>query len=170
LLSIADLIVLSQQPNAPAPVPVSFWVFNSRQSVIRINHPDNFNTLYLELTFPANSLTSLDGAPLSATDSLFFTVDPRPGAYGFTLSPSGIVFSAGSTPTAALSFAVYGDASAGGASPSYAGNAEYVAALQIWREATIDQWEVASGSRAVGVDEVRASVELSGRFVLAAPG
>lgn len=169
LLTIAELIVLSQQANAPAPPSTSFWVSNSRQSAERINHPDNFNTLYVELTFPARSLASLDGVPLADADSVYVTVDPRPGRYGFTLSPSGIVFSSGASPTAAFSFSVYGDASAGNTSSTYANNADFVAALEIWREVTADQWQITPGSGPAGTDAVRATVESSGRFVLAAP-
>ncbi len=169
IFGLADLLVLSQQPNAPAPASKSAWIFNSRQTIVRVNHPDNFNTLYLELSFPANSLASLDGAPYSATDSVSVTIDPGSGEYGFMLSPSGLVFSSGASPTATFSFSVYGDASAGNTSSTYSSSTEYVAALDIWREASVDQWQIASGSGASGVDGVSASVQSSGRFVLAAP-
>ena len=169
IYTIADLLVLSQQANAPAPASKSFWVSNSTQSVERINHPDAFNTLYLELTFPARSLASLDGVSLADADSVYFTVDPRPGHYGFTLSPSGIVFSSGVAPSATFSFAVYGDASAGSTSARYTSNADFVASLEIWREVTVDRWQITPGSGSAGIDTFRATVESSGRFVLAAP-
>jgi hypothetical protein len=169
ILGIADLIVLSQQSNAPAPPAETVWVSNSRRTIVRIIHPDNFNTLYLELTFPAQSLESLNGVPLSSTDSLEVTIVPRQGQYGFDLSPSGIEFNPGSEPTAVFSFSVYGDASVGTSSATYASSADYVAALDIWNQVTVDQWQIASDSRSTGVDEVGASVETSGRFVLAAP-
>jgi hypothetical protein len=169
ILGISDLIVLSQQSNAPAPPVETVWISNSRRTIVRIIHPDNFNTLYLELTFPTQSLESLNGAPLSSTDSLEVTIAPRQGQYGFDLSPSGIQFNPGSEPTAVFSFSVYGDASAGTSSTTYASSADYVAALDIWNEVTVDQWQIASDPRSTGVDEVGASVETSGRFVLAAP-
>jgi hypothetical protein len=150
-------------------VTETFWVSNSHQKIVRLNHPDNFNTLYLELTFPAQALESLNGASLSATDSIQITIDPRPGEYGFVLSPAGIVFNSGSAPTAIFSFSVYGDASAGASSATYGSSAEYVDALDIWREATVDDWQIAMDSRVAGVDAVSATVETSGRFVLAAP-
>ena len=166
--SLADLLLLSQQPNAPEPPTVSFWVSNTRQSVERITHPDNFNTLYLQLEFPANSLESLNGSVLGANDSLFVTIDPRPDAYGFTMSPSGIEFVAGASPTATFSFSVYGDATSGAISAAYGSSADFVAALEVWYEATVDRWEIAPGSGSAGADAVRASLESSGRFVLAA--
>ena len=169
IFGIADLLVLSQQPNAPAPASQNIWISNSRQTIVRINHPDNFNTVYLELTFPAQSLASLNDAPLSATDSVNVTIDPRPGEYGFVLSPSGLEFSSESAPGATFSFSVYGDASAGSASSTYGSSTEYVAALDIWCEVAVDQWQIASGSGASGVDGVSASVGSLGRFVLAAP-
>ncbi len=136
---------------------------------MRLIHPDNFNTLYLELNFPAQALESLNGASLSATDSIQIIVDPRPGEYGFVLSPAGILFESGSAPTATFSFSVYGDASAGNNSATYGSSADYVDALDIWREATVDEWQIAVDSRAAGVDAVSATVDMSGRFVLAAP-
>lgn len=168
IVGIADLLILPQQQNAPQPAPASFWVSNSRQTVRRINHPDNFNTLYLEMFFPVGSMTSLDGSPLSNTDSLYITVDPRPGAYGFTVSPAGITFASNAAPEATFSFSVYADASVANTSPTYANSAGFIAALQIWREATVDEWRVASGSRLDGVDAVSANLQSSGRFLLAA--
>ena len=166
--TIADLLALSQQVDAPAPVSRSFWVSNARQSIERINHPDAFNTVYLELTFPARSLASLDGIALTDADSVYVTVDPRPGHYGFTLSPSGVVFSSGASPFVTFSFSVYGDASAGSTSATYTSNADFVAALKIWRELAVDQWQIAPGSGSAGIDTFGATVESSGRFLLAA--
>jgi hypothetical protein len=169
VLGIADLLILSQQPNAPEPARETFWVYNSRQTIVRVNHPDNFNTLYLELSFPAQSLESLNGAEVSTTDSLEISIDPRSGEYGFVLSPSGVVFRSGATPTVIFSFSVYGDASAGNNSSTYNSSAEYVAALDVWYEITVDEWRMASNSRGSGIDEVSATLDGSGRFVLAAP-
>lgn len=169
LLTAADLLPLAQQASAPTPPSRSFWVSNTRSSVERINHPDAFNTLYLELTFPAHSLTSLDGSPLASTDSVYITAVPRPGAYGFTLSPSNIVFSSGASPSATFSFSVYGDASSGNTSQTYTSNAAFVAALDIWREVSVDRWQVAPSSRSPGIDSFVANIEASGQFVLAAP-
>jgi hypothetical protein len=168
LATLADLLVLSQRTNAPAPASRSFWVLNSSSSVERFNHPDNFNTLYLELALPALSLASLNGVPLTDDDSVYVTVSPRPGSFGFTLAPSGIVFSSGASPTATFSFSVYGDAAGGSTSALYPTSADFVAALDIWREVSVDRWQVAPGSRSPGIDTFMATVESSGQFVLAA--
>lgn len=114
-------------------------------------------------------MVSRNGVPFSDSDSVLVTVDPRGGAYGFTLSPSGLVFSSIDSPNAAFSFSVYGDASTGAASPSYANAAEFVSALDIWKEISVDEWEISPGSAAAGIDAVSAAVRASGRFVLAAP-
>ena len=66
-------------------------------------------------------------------------------------------------------FSVYGDASSGSTSATYTGNADFVAALDIWREVSVDRWQVAPGSRSPGIDSFIATVESSGQFVLAAP-
>lgn len=167
--SLADLLILSQRANAPAPAAADFWISNARSSVERLNHRDDFNTLYLELSFPAGCLVSRNGVPFNDSDSVRVTVDPRAGAYGFTLSPSGLVFSSVDSPTATFSFAVYGDASSGVASPNYANASEFVSALEIWKEISVDEWEISPGSAAAGIDAVSAAVRASGRFLLAAP-
>ena len=124
-----------------------------------------FNTLYLELRFPAASLASLNGTAIGADDSVEITVQPLAGGYGFTLSPSGLAFGA-NAPTALLSFGRYADPSAGAA--AFGDSDAYLAALQIWAEVGLDRWAVARGSGAAGVDEVRASVDAPGSFRLAA--
>jgi len=169
VLSTADLLVLPLQVGAPAPGPKSFWVVNSRASTQRLQHPDNFNTLFLELQFPQLALGSLNGTPLTDGDSVLVTVDPTPGAYGFTVSPAGLVFRVTATPKAALSFAVYADVSVATGSPTYATANAFVAALDLWQELTVDRWRVATGSRATGVDQVEAALASGGSYLLAAP-
>ncbi len=169
LLSTAELLVLPQTAGAPAPVAKGFWVFNTRPTAHRLQHNDSFNTLYLELQFPIGTLASLNGTPLEANDSAFVTVDPLAGAYGFTISPSGLAFRTDNTPTATFSFAFYGDASIADGSEKYASPIGYFAALDIWREVTVDRWRVAGGSNPAGTDAVEAAVEATGDYVLAAP-
>ena len=164
-VATADLVVLDLAASAPAPPVATFFVPNDRSTIRSIRHPDPFNTLYLELRFPAGSLESLNGTTIGADDSVEITVQPLAGAYGFTLSPSGLSFGA-DAPTALLSFGRYADPS-GGAGLFGATDA-YLAALAIWVEVGVDRWAVARGSGPGGVDEVRASVEAPGRFRLAA--
>jgi hypothetical protein len=130
-----------------------------------LRHPDQFNTLYLELRFPAGALASLNGQLLAAEDSVEVTVQALPGGYGFTLSPSGLVFS-DSPPTALFSFGRYADPSA--ALAVFPDREAYLAALDIWSEVGVDRWATARGSGPAGIDEVRATAEAPGRFRLAA--
>lgn len=162
----ADLLVLELQGAAPAPPVATFYVPNDRAVVRAIRHPDAFNTLYLELRFPAGALASLNGTPVAPDDSVAVTVQPLAGGYGFTLSPSGLTFSDTSIPTALLSFGRYADPSAGAA--LFGDTDGFLAALEIWSEVGLDRWSVAPGSGPAGVDEVRASVRAPGSFLLAA--
>jgi len=162
----SDLVVLGLAPSAPQPAPASFYVSNARSAVRTLRHADGFNTLYLELRFPPAGLASLDGVPLSLTDSVLMTVEPLEGGYGFTLSPSGLAFTQGSVPTALFSFARYADPSvADGVFPD---RATYLAALEVWSETGVGRWTVARASGSAGVDEISAAVDAPGRHWLAA--
>lgn len=161
----ADLVVLDLQGTAPAPPSVTFTVPNDRATVRAIRHPDAFNTLYLELRFPAGALGALGGVTLTADDSVEVTVQPLAGGYGFTLSPAGLTFT-GSAPTALLSFGRYADPSAGAG--AFGDTDTYLAALELWTEVGLGRWAVAPGSGPGGVDEVRASVPAPGSYVVAA--
>lgn len=169
LLITSELLPLALSDQAPAPQATTFWVSNSRPTVRRITHSDQFNTPFLEVDFPENSLASLGGAPLGASDSVLITVDPRPGSYGFSLSPDNLTFSSNAEPTVTFFFGLYGDASVATSSTTYSAPADYVAALDIWYEATIGLWRVANSSTTVGPDVVSAHLTLSGNYVLAAP-
>lgn len=162
----ADLLVLGLQGSAPTPQLATFYVPNDRLTVRTIRHPDAFNTLYLELRFPAGALASLNGTTVAAHDSVAVTVQPLAGGYGFTLSPSGLAFTDAGAPSALLSFARYADPSTGAA--AFGDTDGYLAALELWAEVGLDRWAVARGSGPAGVDEVRASVEAPGSFLLAA--
>lgn len=161
----ADLVVLALDAAAPAPGSTTFFVPNGRSTVRTLRHPDQFNTLYLELRFPAGALAALNGQPLAPDDSVEVTVQPLVGGYGFTLSPSGLSFS-GNLPTALFSFGRYADPTAGTA--AFPDRETYLTALDIWRELSVDRWAIAGGSGPAGIDEVRATLDAPGRFRLAA--
>jgi len=137
--------------------------------VRRLTHADGFNTPFLELRFPANALTELAGTQLTQSDSVRVTVTPKSGMYGFTLTPNNMTFAGSNPPVATFFFGLYGDASVAETTPTYAGSADYVAALDVWEEVTIDLWRVVHGSAAAGVDVIAGSLESPGQFVLAAP-
>ena len=169
LLSTDELLILPFQAGTPQPEAASFWVYNARQTVHLVVHPDQFNNPYLEVTFPAGSLASLHGTTLLDSDSVFVTVSPWTGRYGFTLSPDDLEFRIDATPTAKLRFAIYADPSIADQSPKYDSPAEYAAALDIWREVTVATWQVASNSTPTSSDAVAAKMETPGEYVLAAP-
>ncbi len=164
----SDLVVLPLAANAPTPLPVTFYAYNGKPVFQTIRHADAFSTPYIELQFPAGCLSSLNGTPLSVTDSLLVTVEPRPDGYGFTLSPSGLVFTLGGTPSVTFSFARYADPSVADTIASFADRQAYLAALDVWQEVTLGRWRIARGSSPAGVDEIGAAIDAPGEFVLAA--
>ncbi len=168
-LSTAELLILAQQSGAPTPSTVSFWVFNERAVARVLSHADPTLTPYGETDFPAGSLASLNGQALGPEDSVFVTVSPRTGGYGMTIEPVGVTFTNGFRPTIGLFFARYGDFSVADGSPTYASREAYARALDIWQRVGVDLWSEAPNSRATGSDEVSASPEAAGEFVLAAP-
>ena len=169
LLRTDDLLILPMQAGAPEPASVSFWVHNDRSTTQRLVHPDAVSAPYLELSFPAGSVLSLNGVPLGATDSALVSVDARPGHYGFTISPPGLEFQQTAAPTVKIWYGWYADASVADQSDKYDSASEYAAALEIWWETTVDLWRVSAGSRPDGTDRTAATVEETGQYVLAAP-
>jgi len=169
LLTTAQLLILPQQAGAPDVDPISFWVYNSRLTARQLVHAGGFNIPYVEVRFPAQALVSLNGQPLSDNDSVLVTVQPRAGEYGFTLSPANLLFDESRSPTATFLFGIYGDASVGEASPSYGSASEYVAALDIWFEITVDRWSIVPASGPAGNDAVAGALQSSGEYLLAAP-
>lgn len=168
-LATADLLILRQQAAAPAPGNETIWVVNSRPVTLNVLHPDAGNTLYLRIEFPSGSLDALGGTPLGPTDSVQVTVRPRSGEYGFSISPSGLVFATGALPRATLDYAVYGDRSVADGVPTYADRDAYSAALDIWTEVTSGQWGRTPSTAPIGVDAVEGRVEAAGNYVAAAP-
>lgn len=166
-LSTADLLILRLQGAAPAPQPASFVVSNARRTVGRLTHDDGFNTLYVELDFPAGSLEALDGSPLGPEDSLAVAVSPRGGEYGMTLSPAGLEL--GSGVSMSFFFGSYADPMTLGGSTSYASWAEFVKVLAVWEEVTPGLWRRVGGSGVTPADEATAPLSEAGTFVVAAP-
>jgi hypothetical protein len=168
-LSGSELLFLPLQVGAPAPAPASFYVVNSRTVLHRVLHPDAFNSLYVEIRFPAAALAALNGTPLGSDDSVRVTLEPVPGAYGLTLRPAGLDFTPGGTPTVTVSFAAYGDLSGADGSPTYANRLEYAEALTLWEDGGIDRWQRVSGSGFTGNDAVSGRLPAPGTYRVAAP-
>lgn len=168
VLDGADLLPLPQMAAAPAPASVSFYVSNARSELRRVLHPDAFNSLYLQVEFPASALASLNGTPLGPGDSVLVTLTPEPGAYGVSLDPAGLEFASGRGPTATFVYAAYGDLSVADGSASYASRAAYAAALGIWEDVGPDRWQEVAGS-SPGNETVTARLPSPGTYRVAAP-
>ncbi|MFQ5549751.1 MAG: hypothetical protein ACE5FJ_00770 [Gemmatimonadales bacterium] len=169
LLSGADLIFLPQQSTAPPPNGNSFWVRNSASTTRSIRHPDNFDTLFADLSFPPNSIVSVAGASVGANDSARVTVSVSPGRYGLAATPENLVFSASSRPTIRFSASFYGDFSVATSSGRYVDADDYLASLDVWREASPGQWARLPSTVSRLTTSVSASLPGPGNYALAAP-
>jgi hypothetical protein len=167
-LSTQELLVLPTQAGTPAVSQSSFFVPNNATTVRRLLHADASNTFYLELRFPSGSLRSMNDQPVAADDSVLVTAQPRSGAYGLVLSPSGMEFTS-ARPAATFSFARYGDLSVADGSATYASRSEYADALALWFEITPGRWRRVSGSAFDGADAVTGPIAEPGTYVVAAP-
>jgi hypothetical protein len=168
-LSTAELLILPQQVGTPAPSGGSLWVTNALGITKVITHPDPTLTSYLEIDIRAGALASLAGQTLGPDDSVFVAVSPRSGAYGFILTPADLDFTDAFRPSVTLFFARYGDFSVADGSATYSSRDAYAAALDLWEEIGIDRWRTAAESRSSGTDQVSASLETGGDFLVAAP-
>lgn len=168
-LSTSELLILPLQPAAPAVSDQSFYVVNSRLTVRQLRHSDAFNTLYVELRFPPQTLASLNQQPVSAQDSVLVTVQPLPGRYGLTLSPQGLEFNSDAAPSVTVSFARYGDLSVADGSATYETPLQYANALELWFEITPGRWQAVRASGATPSDAVVGPLDTPGNYVLAAP-
>jgi hypothetical protein len=167
-VSGSDLIVLGLSSSAPTVATTTFWISNDASVVHTLRHADAQNTLYLRISFPAGCIESLNGQPLGPSDSVQVTVEPLSSGYGFTLSPSGLVFTGSNPPTALLSYGRYADASVASGDPAYPTVSDYLDALDVWQEVGFDSWSIAPGSGPAGTDEERATTDTPGRYRLAA--
>jgi hypothetical protein len=166
-VATADLVVLPLQTGAPPVTPQSFYVYNGRPVTRQLTHSDAALNAYLRIEFPPGCLSSLNGTPLSIDDSVFVTVESRAGGYGLTLSPSGLEFTL-ETPTVTFFYGRYADPSVADAEPSFADVAAYLAALEVWEEATVGRWRVARASGPAGVDAIAAALDAPGELLIAA--
>lgn len=138
---------------------------NDRTAVRQIIHADPFNTPFLEIRFPAAWAAELGGTPVGQDDSVTVVVQPEFGTYGFTLSPSGLVFNTSALPTVRFFYGMYGDLSV--SAGSYDSEADYAAALAIWHEVTPGQWETVP-TDPDGLDVIRAAIGEPGTYIVAA--
>jgi hypothetical protein len=168
-LTTDQLLVLDLQSTAPPVSSVTKWISNQSGGTILLTHADGNLTVYAEVDFPPNALSSVNGQRLTTTDSVLINVTPRTDGYGITISPSGLEFTLSDIPTVTFSFARYADPSAGASDPTYGDVNAYVNALDVWFETSVDAWNRANGSGSVGADEISAGVDQPGTFVIAAP-
>lgn len=166
-VALADLVVLPEQAAAPAVAGASFWVYNDQPVTHTLRYQDAQLTEYLEIRFPEGCLSRLNDQQLTVDDSVLVTVQPRPGAYGLVLSPSGLEFTL-ETPTVTFFYGRYADLSIVQGEPSFPDEAAYLDALEVWEEAALGRWSVARGSGSAGVDAIAAAVDAPGELLVAA--
>jgi hypothetical protein len=163
------LLALARVDSTFAPAATSvFPVKNNVLGTFLIRHRDPAQTLFAEFTFPARSITHVNGLLVCDTCTVLVSVALTPGTYGFTVSPSTLIFRLSSTPTVRLTYGQYGDLSVFDSSARYATAAEFDQALELWYERETDAWVASRNSTHPAAMTIRSAVDQPGAHLIAA--
>ena len=141
---------------------------NDRLETFRLQHGDAAGTLFAEFRFTPRSIIRANGQLVCDTCTVFVTVTPLPGQYGFTVGPAHLVFNAIGSPTVSVSYGVYGDLSVYDSSARYPTPADYSSALAIWYEQSGGRWEEERNSAHQSATVVASAVDAPATHLLAA--
>ena len=166
----AALLVLGRVDNpAPAPAATQVTVRRDQLQTVDIVHPDAGTTLFAQITFPPNSiLFHRVGQPVCDTCSVNVTITTTPGVYGFTITPSTLIFNLAGTPTVTFEYGMYGDLSIYDSSSRYPNPAAYQAALELWYEPNPGQWRRSRNSLPGTATTVSAGLDQATSYLIAA--
>lgn len=163
------LLALARVDSTFAPAATSvFPVKNDVLGTFLIRHRDPAQTLFAEFTFPPFSITHVNGLLVCDTCTVPVTITLTSGVYGFTVSPSTLVFRLSSTPTVRLTYGQYGDLSVFDSSARYATEAEFEQALELWFERETDAWVASRNSTHPAAMTIRSAVDQPGAHLVAA--
>ncbi len=164
-----DALLALPRTDIDPPSPRTFAVRNHIPETFRLTHTDGAATLFAEFLFTPGSILSANGVAVCDTCTVFVTVTPMAGVYGFTIGPASLVFSAVGSPVVSLSFGTYGDLSVHATSPRYPTPADYSQALAVWYERAPGLWEEERSSGHVSGSVVASAVDVPAPHILAAP-
>ena len=166
----AALLALARADTpAPAPSPTQVAVRRDQSQTVNIVHPDAGTTLFAQITFPPNSiLFHRVGQPVCDTCTVNVTITTTPGVYGFTITPSTLIFNLNGTPTVTIEYGRYGDLSIYDSSSRYPNPAAYQAALELWYEPNPGQWRRSRNSMQGSATTVSAGLDIAGSYLIAA--
>lgn len=164
------LLALGRADNpAPAPGATQVAVRRDQVQTVDIVHPDAGTTLFAQITFPPNSiLFHRLGQPVCDTCTVNVTITTTPGVYGFTITPSTLIFNLAGTPTVTFEYGTYGDLSIYDSSSRYPTPESYQAALAMWYEPNPGEWRRSRNSTQVSATRVSAGLEIAGSYLIAA--
>ncbi|MGH7675052.1 MAG: hypothetical protein ACREMV_07250 [Gemmatimonadales bacterium] len=165
----ADLLALARVDSTFAPPPTS--VFSVKSNVLRtfeIRHRDPATTLFAVLTFPPRSIAQANGLLVCDTCTVLVSVTLTSGVYGFTVSPSTLVFRSSSTPTIRVSYGQYGDLSVYDSSARYGTESEFEQALELWFERDPGEWTASRNSSHPASMTLQSAIDAPGPHVVAA--
>ncbi len=158
VLPLDQLFVLEMSGIPPEDTIVTFPAGLARTVILRHGAPDN--TTFVELHFPADAF---DAA--TRPDSVTVTVHPRPGIYGLTIS-----MSAEPTKGATIRFKYPIHFSAPlAALGKYGGTKSYEQALRVARQVNGNGGYALLASDRPSSDNLRAALQGSGVYLVAAP-
>ena len=154
---------------APVPGVTQVAVRRNETQTVDIVHPDAGPTLFAEITFPPNSiLFRAIGQPVCDTCTVNVTITTTPGVYGFTVTPSTLIFNLAGTPTVTFEYGTYGDLSIHDSTSRYPTPESYEAALALWYEPNPGEWRRGRNSTQVGPTSVASGLEVTGSYLIAA--
>jgi hypothetical protein len=165
----ALLALARADATAPATAVTVVTVRGDQARTAVIRHPDAGTTVFLELFFPAHSILHSGGLTVCDTCTVNVTITLTPGVYGFTLTPSTMVFRSSSTPTATFVYGTYADHSVRDSTTRYATEQAFDDALAIWYQTAPDQWRRGRNSHHEAAGRVVSGIEGPGAHLLAAP-
>ena len=159
--------MLPRSDTTPPPAR-TFPVHNNRLETFRIEHTDAAHTLFAEFRFTPRSIVQANGLLVCDTCTVYVTVTPLPGLYGFTIGPGHLVFNAAGSPTVTVSYGTYGDLSVHDSSTRYPTPADYSAALALWYERSPGVWDEERNSTHQSATVVASAIDAPVTHLLAA--
>ncbi len=145
-----------------------FSVKNNLLRTFEIRHRDPATTLFAQFTFPARSITHVNGLLVCDTCTVLVSVTLASGAYGFTVGPPSLVFRSSSTPTVRVSYGQYGDLSVSDSSARYPTPAAFEQALELWFERDPGEWVPSRNSSHPASMTLQSALDESGAHLVAA--
>ena len=163
----SDLLALARSDSAD-PIDRSLVFQNNKITSITWVNNDSAQTTFAIFHFFNQSVVSRNDTLLADTSTVTLNVSATPGVFGFTVSPTTVIFNIAGPPTIDVSYAQYADFSVIDSAPSkYPNPAAFAQALKLYYESGPDQWKALNTGNASSL--ATAPLSQPGVYLLAAP-